>query len=179
MNNTFCYDNWKQPTVKEVESIMGLAAKRLDCEVKDLYKHFDGDARTFRRWKENADKTPNAPSKIRYTAYGLLVALATDKLIFTHNGKPLKPKNAELWNFIEQHYIYKADEFVQPSPKVVTMFIGQKDSISGYQRQELARFLGYDKNHFGRVIGNMNFGVWTTLLICFGVPLNKVFDLAE
>ena len=158
---------------------MELAAKRLDCEVPELYKHLNGDARTFRRWKENADKTPNALSKIRYTAYGLLVALATDKLIFTHDGQPLEPKNAELWSFIEQNYIFKADRFVQPSPKVVTMFIGQKDSISGLQRQELARFLGYDKNHFGRVIGNMNFGVWTALLICFGVPLNKVFDIAK
>ncbi|MFZ3461432.1 hypothetical protein [Vibrio harveyi] len=175
----FPYSNWKQPTVKDVEQVMTLAAQRLGCEVKELHKHLKGDARTFRRWKENADKTPNALSSIRYTAYGIFVALATGKLIFTEDGKPLEVQNQELWGFIEQNYIFDAESFTQPSTKVVTMFIGQKDSISGLQRQELAQLLGYDKVHFGRVIGKMNFGTWTALMLCFGVPICKLFKVEE
>lgn len=176
--STFDAHRWPTPSVKEVEELMISASRRLGCNVFDLYHHFDGDARTFRRWKENVDKTPDAPSSIKPTAYGLLVALAHDKLIFTDDGQPLEPVNSELWHDVTYNHVYTADKFVRPSEDIVKCFIGPK-SISGKTRKEVAELIGFDKDHFGRVIGHMNFGVWASLLLCFGLPLHKVFRLAK
>ncbi|MBD1577857.1 hypothetical protein HC723_15780 [Vibrio sp. S11_S32] len=176
---TFPAATWQRPTVNEVKTIMELASQRLGCEVRYLHKHFDADARTFRRWKEKADVTPDALSTIKYTAWGLLVLIATGKLIFTEDGQPFEPKNPELWMIIQNFYVFKARDFVVPSVKIVTLFIGQEGSITGLQRQELAHLLGYDKAHFGRLIGNMKFGVWAAILVCFGVPIEQMFDVVK
>lgn len=181
--------NWKQPTVKEVELVMIEAASKLGCEVKNLYKNFDADARTFRRWKENADDNPEKISSIKYSAFGLLVAIATcnvidmeegrtatgGDIIFTNDKKPLKPVSHELWQLIIDNYIYNAESFVRPNEKVVKFFYG-KDSVTGLFRQDVADLLGYSKDHFGRLIMRMNFGTWASLLLCMGVPIDQLFD---
>ena len=181
--------NWQQPTVKEVEAIMIKAASKLGCEVKNLYTYFDGDARTFRRWKENADKNPDQTSIIKYSPFALLVAIAScdvtlekgkrkasvGDIIFTADKKPLKPVNEGLWQLIKDNYVYTADNFERPNEKIVKFFYG-KDSVTGIFRQDLAAMLGYDKNHFGRLIVKMNFGTWASLLLCMGVPLSCIFD---
>lgn len=181
--------NWQQPTVKEVETIMIKAASNLGCEVKNLYSYFDGDARTFRRWKENADKNPAQASSIKYSPFALLVAIAScdvaiekgqrkakgGEIIFTGNKKPLEPVNKELWQLIQDNYVFTADNFERPSEKIVKFFYG-KDSVTGMFRQDLAAMLGYDKNHFGRLIVRMNFGTWASLMLCMGVPVSRLFD---
>ncbi|TKF95475.1 hypothetical protein, partial [Vibrio sp. F13] len=73
--------NWKQPTVKEVELVMIKAASKLGCDVINLHKNFGVDARTFRRWKENAIDNPDQISSIKYSAFGLLVAIATCNIV--------------------------------------------------------------------------------------------------
>ncbi|MEZ8082849.1 hypothetical protein [Enterovibrio norvegicus] len=155
---------------------MVAAASRLKCEVKDLHIHFNGDARTFRRWKENADKNPNEKSTIKYSAFGLLTAIVHNEIIFTEDKKPLDVANAELWKLVADNYVYKAGEFTPPNEKIVKMFYG-KDSITGLYRLELASLLGYDKSHFGRLIVKMNFGTWASLMLCLGVPVSQMFDI--
>lgn len=167
--------SWIPPSVAEVDGVMKAAAQKLNCKTPDLHRHFHADARTFRRWKENADTAPDKKSTIKYSAWGLLVAIAENRLIFTDDGKPLQPKNEVMWRFITENYIYTADNFERPSAKLVSLFIGKDDSISGLNKTQLAEFLGYNQAHFGRLIGAMNFGVWSSLLLCYGVPVSSMF----
>lgn len=169
--------NWQAPTVKEVQQIMIAAAERLQCEVKELHLHFNSDARTFRRWKENADKYPDKKSTIKYSAFALLTAIVYGDIIFTEDKKPLSVVNGELWKLVADNYVYKAADFTPPNEKIVKMFYG-KDSITGLYRMELASLLGYDKSHFGRLIVKMNFGSWASLMLCLGVPVSALFDVS-
>lgn len=154
---------------------MKLAAEKLNCKTPELHRHFCADARTFRRWKENSDKYPDKKSTIKYTAWGLLVAIAYGRLIYTADGLPLKPNNSDMWRFVSENYIYTAESFQRPGSKLVSLFIGKDDSITGMNQTQLAEFFHYDQSHFSRLIGSMNFGVWSSLLLCYGVPVDAMF----
>lgn len=172
--------NWRKPTVFQVKQMMEKVAERFDCEVFELHQYFRADARTFRRWKENCDQTPDQPSTIKYTAWALFVAIAENKIILTEDGKPLEPNNPDVWNVVKASCVYTASNFVSPSMKTVELFIGETDfSITGMNRTNLAKFVGYVPSHFGRLISKMNFSVWSVLLILYGVPVTEIFHIKK
>lgn len=172
--------DWQAPTVLQVKLMMEKVAERFGCEVFELHKYFKADARTFRRWKENAETTPSSESSIRYTAWVLLVAIADNRIILTEDGKPLPPNSKEAWEIIYNNFVYTADNFVTPPMKIVELFLGANEfSITGMNRTNLAKFIGYVPSHFGRLIGKMNFSVWSVLLILYGVPVSKIFPIKK
>ncbi|MCG6230250.1 hypothetical protein [Vibrio furnissii] len=172
--------NWQSPTVLQVQLMMEKVADRFGCEVFELYSYFRADARTFRRWKENADVAPSNPSSIRYTAWFLFVAIAENRIILTEDGKPLSSNNKDAWSIITNKFVYTADTFETPPMKVVELFLGANEfSISGMNRTNLAKFIGYVPSHFGRLISKMNFSVWSVLLILYGVPVTNIFPVKK
>ena len=169
-------DKWIQPTVGHVHDMLKKASEKIGCSIYDIHLYLGASERTVRRWKTNYQTSPDEVSSIRYPSWGLLVKLVDGRLIFTKDGKPLEVHNQALFGIITDKYLLNAIEFKKSPPprKVASFFVGE-DSITNLSRMELAGLLSYDSSQMGRLINNMQFSVWASLLVIYGVDETKLF----
>lgn len=165
---------WVKPTVLEVENLMKVAGESqgldnwLDCsQLLGI-----GD-RGFRRWKSNADKTPDALSNITFWGYSSLYAMAY--------GKPfVEPELCDFSSVIDEKYMMNAEGYKCPPKSVLTSVIG-KEALLKMTRGEIAKRIGMASNSLSYQITDesISFATWSQILMLCGVSPDRIFYKGE
>ncbi|OEF63558.1 hypothetical protein OAA_13815 [Vibrio cyclitrophicus 1F175] len=167
-------DEWVKPTVIEVENLMKLAGTNQGLNNwLDVHQLLGIKSRAFRRWKENADITPNSPSNITFWGYAALHAMAYKKPL-------VEPEFCNFHGVIDDDYIMNADSYICPPKSVLTSIIG-KDALLKMTRGEIAGRIGMSGGSLSYQINDesISFATWSLILMLCGVPVEDIFYKGE
>lgn len=165
---------WIKPTVLEVENLMKVAGENqgldnwLDCS-----QLLGIGERGFRRWKSNADKTPDALSNITFWGYSSLYAMAYRKPL-------VEPELCDFASVIDEKYMMNAEGYKCPPKSVLTSVIG-KDALLKMTRGEVAERIGMASNSLSYQINDesISFATWSQILMLCGVSPDRIFYQGE
>jgi hypothetical protein len=161
------FETWEKPTFQDVVNVF----ENLNVSDENFRLNFGLNERTFRRWTSKKKVNRLEKSPIPYGVWCVLIALSENKYIF---GEVKKSDLSQ----VPGNYICSLEKFISPSKEILTLFVG-KNSITGFQRTELASLFGWNSTYLGREFnnGNISFLNWVLLLLLSGVSIKKLIDI--